>query len=147
MALAAWMLIAQAAGAQELAPTHLKVVGAWDFLSQYKNYEQPFWTRTVPEQSQGRVTAEITPFNKMGLKGTEIIRLMKLGLVDFGTFVLAYGAESDVEVEGIDLAGLSPDIGTARRVVDAYLPVLDNFFQQQHGINVLGIVPYPALVI
>jgi TRAP-type C4-dicarboxylate transport system substrate-binding protein len=149
MRIARWILAlvccaAGAACAQELPKTHLKVVGAWDFLSQYKNYEEPFWAHTVSDQSQGRVTAEITPFNKMGLKGTEIIRLMKLGMIDFGTFVLAYGAESDVEVEGIDLVGLSPDVETARRVVDAYLPVLDAFFQKQHGIKVLSIWPYPA---
>ena len=38
---------------------------------------------------------------------------MQLGAIDFGTTVLAYGAEADVESEGIDLAGLS---GEARRI-------------------------------
>lgn len=133
--------------AQQLPRTHLKVVGAWDYLSQYKNFEEPFWTQTVEEQSQGQVTAEITPFNKLGLKGTEIIRLMRLGVVDFGTSVLAYGAENDTESEGIDLAGLSPDIKTAQAVVNAYLPVLDAFYQKQYGIKVLAVWPYPAQVV
>ena len=133
--------------AEPLPRTHLKVIGAWDYLSQYKNFEMPFWSRTVPEKSNGQVTADITPFNQLGLKGTEIIRLMKLGVIDFGTSVLAYGAESDTESEGIDLAGLSPDIKTAREVVDRYLPVLDSFYQKQYGIKVLAIWPYPAQVI
>jgi TRAP-type C4-dicarboxylate transport system substrate-binding protein len=38
-------------------------------------------------------------------------------------------------------------VGTAHAVVDAYLPVLDAFFQKQYGIKVLGIWPYPAQVI
>lgn len=135
------------AHAQSLPRTHLKVVGAWDYLSQYRNFEEPFWSRTISEQSQGQVTAEITPFNQIGLKGTEIIRLMKLGVVDFGTSVLAYGAENDTESEGIDLAGLSPDIKTAQAVVNSYLPVLDAFYQKQYGIKVLAIWPYPAQVI
>jgi len=55
--------------AQELPKTSLKVVGAWGNLSQYKNFEQPFWTKTIHEKSGGAITAEITPFNEMGLRG------------------------------------------------------------------------------
>ena len=83
----------------------------------------------------------------MGLKGTEIVRLMKLGMIDFGTSVLAYGAEADVEAEGPDLAGLSDTLVKARAVAAAYLPVLDEFFQQKHGIKILAIWPYPAQII
>jgi TRAP-type C4-dicarboxylate transport system substrate-binding protein len=135
------------AAAQELPSTHLKVVGGWDFLVQYKDFEKPFWEKTIPEVTAGSVTAEITPFNALGLKGAEIIRLMKLGVIDFGTTVLAYGAEADVESEGIDLAGLNDDVARARSVSAAYFPVLDEFFQSKHGIKVLAIWPYPAQVI
>lgn len=139
--------LAAPVSSEPLPRTYLKVVGAWDYLSQYRNFEEPFWSRTISEQSNGQVTAEITPFNQLGLKGTEIIRLMKLGVVDFGTSVLAYGAENDTESEGIDLAGLSADIKTAQTVVNSYLPVLDAFYQKQYGIKVLAIWPYPAQVI
>lgn len=72
---------------------------------------------------------------------------MKLGAIDFGTTVLAYGAKADVESEGIDLAGLSGDVTRARSVSAAYFPVLDQFFQSKHGIKALAIWPYPAQVI
>jgi len=130
-----------------LPATHLKVVGGWDFLSQYRNFEEPFWTKTITEQSGGQITAEITAFNKLDLRGSEIIRLMRLGLIDFGTSVLAYGADDDAEVEGIDLAGLNPTIEEARNVADAYLPVLDAHFQYKQGIKVLTVWPYPAQVL
>ncbi|WP_374350644.1 TRAP transporter substrate-binding protein [Chitinimonas sp.] len=133
--------------APALPATHLKVVGSWGFLSQYKNFEQPFWTSKVSETSGGQITAEITPFNQMGLKGDEIIRLMRMGLIDFGSAVLAYGATDDTEVEGLDLAGLSPTAADARKVVDSYLPVLDAYFQRKHGVKVLSVWPYPAQVI
>lgn len=131
----------------DLQPTHLKIVGAWGFLSQYKNFEYPFWNKTVPENSNGKITTEITPFNEMGLKGTEILRLMKLGLIDFGSTVLAYGPESDVPVEGIDLAGLNPEIETARAVVNAYFPVMQDFYETRHNVKVLAIWPYPAQIV
>jgi TRAP-type C4-dicarboxylate transport system substrate-binding protein len=135
------------AAAQDLPRTHLKVVGAWGNLSQYKNFEQPFWTREIPEKSKGAVTAEITPFNEMGLKGAEIFRLMRLGVIDFGSTVLGYVAADDARNEAIDLAGLAPDVDTARRISDAYRPVYDRFYRERFGIQVLAIWPYPAQVI
>ena len=133
--------------AQDLPPTHLKVVGAWGMLSQYQNFEQPFWTEQLSEATQGRVTAEITPFNEMGLDGAEIFRLMRLGVIDFGSTVLGYVAADDPRNEAIDLAGLAPDIETARAVSEAYKPVLGDLYREQFGIQVLGIWPYPAQVI
>lgn len=133
--------------AQALPTTQLKVVGSWDFLAQFRDFELPFWEKTIPELTGGAVTAEVTAFNKLGLKGTEIVRLMRLGMIDFGTSVLAYGAEADIETEGIDLAGLGDTLERARAIAAAYLPVLDAFFQKQHGIKVLTIFPYPAQVI
>lgn len=140
-------LMAGSAFAQELPKTSLKVVGAWGNLSQYKNFEQPFWTKQVTEKSKGAITAEITPFNEMGLKGAEIFRLMRLGVIDFGSTVLGYVAGDDARNEAVDLAGLAPDIATARKLSDAYKPVYDKFYRERFGIQVLGIWPYPAQVI
>lgn len=141
------LLVAGTASAQELPKTHLKVVGAWGNLSQYKNFEQPFWTKEITEKSKGAITAEITPFNEMGMKGAEIFRLMRLGVIDFGSTVLGYVAGDDARNEAVDLAGLAPDIATARKVSDAYKPVYDKFYGEKFGIKVLGIWPYPAQVI
>jgi TRAP-type C4-dicarboxylate transport system substrate-binding protein len=133
--------------AQELPKTQLKVVGAWGNLLQYKEYEKPFWTEEIPKKSNGAVTAEITPFNEMGLKGAEIFRLMRTGVIDFGSTVLGYVAADDARNEAVDLAGLSPDIATARKVSDAYKPVYDKFYGERFGIKVLGIWPYSAQVL
>lgn len=147
-AIGAWSaVVIGSAAAQDLPRTHLKVVGAWGNLSQYKNFEQPFWTREIPEKSKGAITAEITPFNEMGLKGAEIFRLMRLGVIDFGSTVLGYVAADDARNEAIDLAGLAPDVETARRISDAYRPVYDRFYRERFGIQVLAIWPYPAQVI
>ncbi len=140
-------LLALPAAAQDLPRTQLKVLGAWGNLSQYKNFEQPFWSKEITEKSRGAITAEITPFNEMGLKGPEIFRLMRLGVVDFGATVLGYVAGDDPRNEAIDLAGIAPDIGTARQVSDAYKPVYDKFYGEKFGIKVLGIWPYPAQVL
>jgi len=141
------LMLAGAASAQDLPKTQLKVVGAWGNLSQYKNFEQPFWTKDVTAASKGAITAEITPFNEMGLKGAEIFRLMRLGVIDFGSTVLGYVAGDDARNEAVDLAGLSPDIETARKVSDAYKPIYDKFYREKFGLQVLGIWPYSAQVL
>lgn len=140
-------LAAPQAMAQEMPKTALKVVGAWGNLTQYKNYEQPFWSKEITEKSGGAITAEITPFNEMGLKGAEIFRLMRLGVIDFGSTVLGYVAADDARNEAVDLAGLAPDVATARKVSDSYKPVYDKFYGERFGIKVLGIWPYSAQVL
>lgn len=135
------------ANADDLPKTHLKVVGSWGTLSQFKTLEGPFWLKEVPEKSKGAITADVTPYNEMGLKGAEVFRLMRLGVIDFGTTTLGYVAGDDARNEAIDLAGLSPDIETARKVSEAYKPIYEKFYKENFGIKVLGIWPYPAQVL
>jgi TRAP-type C4-dicarboxylate transport system substrate-binding protein len=135
------------ASAQQMPKTELKVVGTWSNLSQYKNFEHPFWSKEVTEKSGGAITADIKGFNEMGLKGGEIGRLMKQGVIDFGSTVLGYMASDDPRNEAIDLAGLSPDIATARKVSDAYRPVLEKLYKDKYNVKLLGVWPYSAQVV
>src|SRR5690625_1064098 len=68
-----------------LPKTHLEVVGGLGNLTAYQNFEEPFWTETIPELSQGRVTTSVRSFSEMGLKGPEILRLVSQGTMPFGT--------------------------------------------------------------
>ena len=47
----------QAAHAQALPATKLQVVGSISSLPQYKEFEVPFWTKTLGEKSGGAITA------------------------------------------------------------------------------------------
>lgn len=140
------LLSTSLASAQELPQTHLKVMGGASFNAQYRELEQPFWLKQIPEHSKGKITAEITPVNELGLKGTEVLRLMGLGVLDFATPILGYVAPDEPLSGAVDLAGLSPDLETARKVSEAFLPTLDKVYQEKHGIKLLGVWPYPAQV-
>lgn len=149
--LAAGTLIAGGAAiAQEkvadLPKTQLQVVGGLSNLTAYQNTEQPFWTKTVPELSNGQVTASIKGFNEMGLKGPEIMRLISQGVVPIGTATIAYFASDNAINEAIDLAGLAPTVETAREITDAFMPAYQKFYGQ-NGIKVLGFSTYPAQVL
>lgn len=138
---------ASQASADPLPKHHFKVVGAWTNLSQYKELEQPFWTKIITEKSNGSITADIKGVNEMGLKGPEVGRLLNLGVLDFGTSVLGYMAADNSKNEAIDLAGLSPDIATARQVTNAYRPVLEKLYKEKYNVKLLGMFTYPAQVL
>lgn len=142
VALMAVFCFAGAATAQKL-----KVVGSWSFLSLYKNFEVPFWREKLPELTGGKLTAEVTSFNEMGLKGEEVFRLMKLKLFDVGSTVANYAVGDSTALEGLDLPAIAPDIDTARKVVEAYKPVLDDIMAENFNAKLLGVAPYPAQVL
>jgi len=129
-----------------LPETSLQVVGGLSNLTAYQNFEQPFWTKTVPELSDGQVTATIKGFNEMGLKGPEILRLIGQGVIPIGTATMAYFASDNPMNEGIDLAGIAPSAKVAREITDAFEPVFEKYYAS-HNIKVLGFSPYPAQVL
>lgn len=135
------------AAAQELPKTNLKVIGSISSLPQYKEYEIPFWTKHLAEKSGGAITADIKGFNEMGLKGPEVLRLMGQGVVQIGATVLAYLAADDPANEMVDIAGLVPDVKTARAVTEAAKPVLTKLYRDKFGVELLAIGTYPAQVI
>lgn len=135
------------ASAESLPETKVNVVGTWANLSIYKEREFPFWTQTIPEKSNGAVTAEIRAFTEMGLKGGEIFRLMGQGVIEFGSTVLGYVAGDDPENEAVDLAGFSADIDVARAVSEAWKPTLAALYEEKHGIKLLAVFPFHAQVL
>ena len=147
LTLIATALSCGSAFAQDLPKTHLRITGGLSNLTAYQLYEQPFWTKTIPEKSKGQVTAEIKGFNEMGLKGPELLRLMGTGVVEFGTATLSYFAGENPINEAIDLAGLAPDAKTAREITKAFEPVYAKLYGEGDRVKLLGISPYPAQVL
>ena len=133
--------------AQEVAVTELKVLGGLSTRSNYKEIEQPFWLRTIPENSRGRITAEVKGFDEMGLKGTELLKLMKQGLIEFGVVPLVYPSEDTPLYELIDLAGLAVDKKTARVIATSFNDVLAKQLAGTYQSKLLGISPFAPQVL
>ena len=139
---------ATAPGAAASSPVqHLRVVGGLAGLSQFTRHEEPFWTRDLPSLSGGRVQAEIVPFDRAGIRGQDMLRLMGLGVVPFGTALLALSTTEVPIAAAADLAGLNPDIATLRRSVAAFRPHLESTLRERHGIELLALYTYPAQVL
>ncbi|MCM5682652.1 TRAP transporter substrate-binding protein [Schlegelella sp. S2-27] len=133
--------------AQHLPKTHVRVVGSISTLPQYKDFEQPFWTKELAERSGGAVTGEIRGFNEMGLKGPEVLRMTGMGSMEFAATALFYLAADDPTNEMIDIAGLLPDVQSARKATEASKPVYEKLYREKFGVELLGIGTYPGQVI
>jgi TRAP-type C4-dicarboxylate transport system substrate-binding protein len=125
----------------------LKIVGGLAGVSQYTKFEEPFWTRDVPRLTDGRVQAEIHPFDRSGLPGQEMLQLVRLGVVPFGTALLAQVSGDEPELNAVDLPTLNPDMASLRKTVSLYRDQIHNILQQKYGIELLGIYAYPAQVV
>lgn len=126
------------------APQHLRIVGGLAAVNQYTRHEEPFWTRELVRLSGGRLTAEIVPFDRAGIRGQEMLRLVQLGAVPFGTLLLNLSAAHDAEFGVPDLAGLNPDVATLRRSVGAFRPHLQRVLRERYGSELLALYAYPA---
>ena len=82
--------LAAPAFAQDLPETELNVVGSWGMVSMYTDFTQPFFTETLPAASGGAISAEIRPFNELGMDGTEIIRLVEAGTLQLAETPMGY---------------------------------------------------------
>ncbi|HEY3073692.1 MAG TPA: TRAP transporter substrate-binding protein [Burkholderiales bacterium] len=145
-ALAAVIDSAGPAWSQALPPTQIKVIASSDQSNLHKNLERPFWTERLPKASGGAIKVEFSGLLSSGLKGPEIVRLMRSGAIDFAHGVFQSVGADDPSFEGMDLAGLATDVQMARRVADAYKPVIDRVFREKHGIKLLAMVPFTAQV-
>jgi TRAP-type C4-dicarboxylate transport system substrate-binding protein len=139
-------LVALPASGQELPDIHLKVVGGLGQTIQFKNYEEPFWSKQLAERSGGHITAEVTPWDQFGIKGAELLQFTRLGAIMLSTVSLSQIASEDPEAAAVDLAGLNPDIATLRRSIDIYLPTLRDVYRERYGLELLAVWSYPAQV-
>jgi len=61
-------------------PATIKAVGTWGSLTNYQKHEGPFWNEQISEASGGSIIGDIKPQTELGLKGFEIMRLVKNGV-------------------------------------------------------------------
>ncbi|WP_421562596.1 TRAP transporter substrate-binding protein [Paracidovorax sp. MALMAid1276] len=128
-------------------PYKLRIVGGLAGLNQYTRKEEPFWNKELARLSNGRFEAEIVPFDRAGVPGSEMLRLLQLGVVPFGTTLMSSFTAQHPEYTAPDLAGLNPDIATLKTTLAAFRPFLEKALRDQHGVEALAIYVYPAQVV
>ena len=128
-------------------PITLRIVGGLAGVAQYTRHEMPFWTEQVMQRTHGRVRAEIAPFDRSGIRGPEMLPLMRLGVVPFGTVPLSVSAGDEPEINAVDLPVTNPDFGTLRRTVTLLRPRLEALLKERFNVVLLAVYAYPAQVV
>src|SRR5688572_5660362 len=116
--------------AQDLPKTQFKVIGLNSPTVASTVDEVPFWRQTLPKASNGAITAEITPLDQMGIDDKTMLRLLKLGVMDFASMDISKMAGDDPRFEGCDLAGITLDADKARAACESYRAVIDRQMQK-----------------
>lgn len=137
-------LSAQTAGP---VPYKLRVVGGLAGLSQFTRWEEPFWTQELARLSGGKYSADIVPFDRAGVPAAEMMHLLQLGVVPFGTTLLSSLSVQYLQYTAPDLAGLNPDIASLKSSVAVFRPYLEKTLREQQGVEVLAVYIYPAQVV
>jgi TRAP-type C4-dicarboxylate transport system substrate-binding protein len=141
-AIAAFAFSASAALADD--PVVLNAVGTWSSLTNFQKHEEPFFNTRLREASDGNIVGKIQSQSGLGLKGFEIMRLVKNGVFDFAFGLPGYVAAENAIFEGADLSSLTQDIDTQRKVSDAYYPTLEKSFADIYNAKLLMLYPFPS---
>ena len=132
--------------AADLPETKLKFVGFVSNLVLHTDLEVPFFGKTLPEMSGGKVTVDLKPQDTLGLKGSELLRLLKNGSLEYVAGNITYMAPDSPKFEGLDLAGLTLTVDKAREVTEAYRPVLNDLTQKLWNSRILAFAANPPQV-
>lgn len=143
-AAAAGIALGATTASAEIQKTTFNVVGSWGNLNNYKNHEGPFWKEVVPKASGGKITGNIKPITEIGLKGFEVMRLLKQGVYDEVFGVIGYVAGDNPVLEGVDLAGIAQDIKSQRKVTEVYRNILASNFEKSWNAKLMGMYSYPS---
>lgn len=139
-------LFCVAASAQDIPKTHVKVLGGFSNINFVSTIERPFWEKVIPEASKGAISADFTTLDQMGLQGTELLRLIRLGVLEFATGNVSYMAGDSPVFDGLDLPGILLEIGVARKATEAYKPVLAKLMAERYNAKLLAVWPNPPQV-
>jgi len=124
----------------------LRVVGSWNSLTMFKNFEKPFWTEKLPAVMPG-IKADVTSLGQVNLKGAAVLRQMDMGVFDVVHTVADYVVADSPALAGLDMPALAPEIDQAKKVVAAYRPIVAEALAKDFNAKLLAIAPYPAQVI
>ncbi|MDC0610822.1 TRAP transporter substrate-binding protein [Vibrio sp.] len=130
-----------------LAEQTLSVVGSWSSLPLDKQFEKPFWTETLPADSNNDFAVQMTTHDQMGIGGGDVFRMLGDGVFDVGMTVADYAVSDAPALEALDVPLIATTVDEFKKVVDAARPMVDEIYASTFNSKVLAIAPYPPQVI
>lgn len=113
---------------------------------QVDGVERPFFAGLAKETGID-FAVNYNPMDMLGIKAPDALRLLKAGAFDVMSVQTGMASRDDAFFEGLDIAGVSPDMKTLRKVVDAYRDEFDQRLQKKFNAKVLGLWPFGPQVL
>jgi TRAP-type C4-dicarboxylate transport system substrate-binding protein len=110
---------------------------------QVSRVDVPYFREILPRASNGRIEAQLSTHSERNLVGNEIVRLVRSGQVEIGAGTLSTLSGDVPFLDGIDLAGLSPELDTAKRIAEAMIPAANRELER-FNTRIIFIMPFPA---
>jgi TRAP-type C4-dicarboxylate transport system substrate-binding protein len=140
-----WLAMVATADAQQKLTITI-VTQPFGTQPQFTKVDQPILRDRLKAKSNGQIDVKLSAWPEMNLNGPEVLRLIRAGQVDIGAAPLSTVSGDVPFLDGIDLAGLHPDIEQARKTALALVP-LANKELAKFGSQIVAIYPFPAQVI
>lgn len=123
------------------------MIGGLGVQPHFKLIEKPFWTERLPKLSNGEIQAQIKGWDELGLKGPEAWHFVQEGTYQVGDISMARNT-GDVPINAaIDLAGLTPTPEDLKKVIEAFRPTFERWYEEKYQIKVLAFWPYPPQLV
>ncbi len=104
------------------------------------------YLRDMPGRTGGRINVTLASHAERNLSGSEIVRLVRSGQAEIGAGTLTTLSGDVPILDGVDLSGLAPEIGKARQIAEAILPVANRDLER-FGVRLVVMYPFPAQVL
>ena len=97
-----------------------KVVANTPFSSQYK-VKWAWMKSELEKRTNGRFKLDVVTFRELGMTGSELVRMLSIGLVDAGEVVTGYVSGELPIIEGAQMVGVYENLDQARKAYEAWL--------------------------
>jgi TRAP-type C4-dicarboxylate transport system substrate-binding protein len=125
----------------------LRIVGGIGGQPVYTAKEAPFWQSRIVAATGGRLRGEITPYDRSGIRPEEMLNLIQLGAVPFGTVQFTSAFLFEPLLLGYDLPGLNLDFATLRGHAATFRPMIEARLRNEYDLELLAVYTYPAQVL
>lgn len=121
----------------------------WRVVLQHRNgaqYKKWLWLETeLPKRTNNRLKLELTTIPELGLQGTEILRVMKTGMIDVAEVLTGYVASDFPTMEATDLPGLVSSYSQARTIYDEWVKSVVNKNENLMGGKTIATFSYGTM--
>lgn len=140
--LCAGALVALTAGtAGASAETALRVAGNFSQNTKQVAIERAFF-EGLGTAAGVPIGMNYNPMDVVGVKAPDALRMLRGGSFDVMSVQIGMASRDDPFFEGIDLIGVSTDMGALRKAVDAYREAFDARLQEKFNAKVLTLWPF-----